>query len=419
MTGRPSARRRRVSNWNAGREARADRERERPARVLVVDEVEDRVLEQLGLRAAEHVGERRVDPAQRAARRHDRHADRRVVEQRREPLELDVLAARDVAHDREDAGPRRCRASSRTRPSASCRRGAGSGSGTGSRSAVAAQVLVLGGDRAVVGGMDEVPVRARQQLVLRKSHQHTRRAVDAQDAALDRRHDHRVGRDVEQALLQRAIAHVGIEPHGICDHHESTPLRRAARCDRRAATGPIRADPEGTVAPADARSRARQPEHADRRGAGVRALREQRARRRRQLHRGRARHRARRARRASGRSCPIACARPRAVPLQPGARPRGRLRAPRAGPLPRPARGRAARERPSAARSSASPARSRRRSATRSGAGSASAAGRVRLALRARLDGTTLEAAARRARRPGGDAERVRIPLGPRAGSAA
>src|SRR4051794_29988589 len=91
----------------------------------------------------------------------------------------------------------------------------------------------------------------------------------------------------------------------------------------------------------DARSRARQPEHADRTGAGIGALRQQRARRRRQLHRSRAGHGARRPGRA--RRVPVAPAAPVARrPALPGARPRGGLRAFGAGPLPRPARGRAA-----------------------------------------------------------------------------
>ena len=112
---------------------------------------------------------------------------------------------------------------------------------------------------------------------------------------------------------------------------------------------------------------------------------------------------------AWARSCRIACA-ARARPAQPGARPRGRLRPPRAARFPGRLEAELRRER--RCRGPSSPARSRHRSATRSGAGWRAHTGRVRLALRAR-DGTTLEAAARRARRPRRGRRARAHPMGP------
>jgi hypothetical protein len=193
--------------------ARAERDGERGARVAVRDELEQRALEQLRRREAEHALEGLVDAPQPAVGGHDRHAERGVVEQRRESLELGLLARGDVAHDGEQQPALGVVARRRLDPAdlavgaheaAAERRGDASG---------AHDLLRLRARRGVVGGVDHVPERGAQQLGDAAPGELGRGRVDTHDTAVHRRHDERVRGLVEEPLLEAVRDRMGVCRH--------------------------------------------------------------------------------------------------------------------------------------------------------------------------------------------------------------
>jgi hypothetical protein len=192
--------------------------------VLVGQEVEDRRVGELVRRAADERGQRLVDAQHGAVGRDERHPHRRALEGLGDAVEIEILAVGDVlADDVDQLAVAVDRRPVLDPPAVAVRaHDAEPGRPDGARGH---QLRELRADLVLVLGMDEVPERPPQKLVLGQADDRAGGRVGAVQAAVRRGHEQRVAHQLEEPALHLLGMRLALGGHG-----GNRPTARASSC---------------------------------------------------------------------------------------------------------------------------------------------------------------------------------------------